>query len=313
MDSPELVEISTRGSDANSGSSSSPVRTLERALELVAADGEIHFHSGTYEPIKLDGLDGVTLVGNRGVTFRGGDYHGGAGILIQNSSKISIRGMTVNHALWGIYVSDSHDVTLSGNTVSDIGQEAIRVTNGSSNVVIDENSISHTGRRSSSANGEGIYIGTGSPAGVDHVSNVVISSNIISNTTDEAIDIKEPSTNITVRGNTISDVVTRTSGAIVIHLNSTDWNDPRITIDSNTIRNVSESSEHRDGNCIVTHTTVQISNNVISNCTHRGIYVAGTAGTATIRNNTISNPGYLGGIVSEDLGMTVLHDNNVGG
>lgn len=307
------VQISASGSDANSGLDGSPVRTLDRALELVAADGTILFQAGNYEPIRLVGLDGVSLEGESGVVFRDGDYRSGAGIRVENSSNISISGMTVNHALWGIYVSNSHDVLLHGNTVSDIGQEAVRIKSGSSNVTIEENVISHTGRRSGDSNGEGIYIGTGSPRGVDHVSNVLIVNNEISNISDEAIDIKIPATNITVQGNTISDVVTRTSGAVVVHVNAETWNDPNITIDGNTIRNVSQRSGFRDGNCIVTHATTQIINNDISNCEHRGIHIAGTDGRATVTNNTLSNTGYVGQIVNDGLGMSLIAEGNIGG
>ena len=289
------------------------MRTLDRALDLVADDGVIRFESGTYEPIRLVGLDGVSLAGEGNVTFRDGDYFGGAGIHVENSSNISISGVTVNQALWGIYVSDSHGVVLQNNTVSDIGQEAIRIKGGSSNVTIDSNLISHTGRRSSHSNGEGIYIGTGSPGGVDHVSNVLITGNQISDTTDEAIDIKTPSTNVTVRENTISDIVTRTSGAVVVHVNSTSFSDPNIVIDGNTIRNVSQHSGFRDGNCIVTHATIRIVNNNISNCEHRGIHIAGTVGQATVANNTLSNTGYLGAIVNDGRGMSVVSENNTGG
>ena len=131
--------------------------------------------------------------------------------------------MTVRQALWGIYVEGSSGISILNNDVADIGQEAIRVKSGSNNVLIDGNRIADTGRRTDLGvpNGEGIYIGTGSPSGVDHVNNVVISNNVLSNIRDEAVDIKLPATNVSVVDNTISNVVTHTSGAIVVHLNNT--------------------------------------------------------------------------------------------
>lgn len=304
------VSISTSGSDSNSGVSGSPVATLERALELVTPGGTIQFEAGTYGPLRVVGVSNVRLVGGGGVVFRGTSYSEQAGILIENSRDVELSGMTVNRALWGIYVSNSTNIGLRTNQVSDIGQEAIRIKDGSSNVVIDGNVISDTGRRSSDANGEGIYIGTGSPGGVDHVSNVTISRNRISRTTDEAIDIKTPSTNIVIRENTISDIVTQTTGAVVVHVNSNSSADPNITIERNVVRNVRRNSAHRDGNCIVTHVTTRIVNNVLHNCEHRGIHLAGNSGHATVLHNTLINPGSIGAIVSD--GMNVTSQNNLG-
>ena len=307
-----VVRVSTSGNDSNSGAAGSAVATLDRALDLVAEGGTVEFEAGTYAPLRLIGVNDVTIRGNGNVSFVGTGYTREAGILVQNSRDIDITGIAVRRALWGIYVAESHRVTLQNNNVSDVGQEAIRVKDASTDVVIDGNSISQTGRRSSSANGEGIYIGTGSPGGVDRVSNVSIINNQISNTTDEAIDIKDATTNIVIRGNTISNVTTRTTGAIVVHVNGSTSSNPNVTIEQNVVSGVRRDSPFRDGNCIVTHVTTRIINNVLHNCEHRGIHLAGSSGQATVLHNTLINAGSIGAIVDEGRGMNVISQNNLG-
>lgn len=314
------VFVATDGNDRRSGAGvDDAVKTLDRALGLLAPGGTVQFTEGVYEPLTISNISGaagapIRLTASGRVEFRDTDYRSGAGILVENAAHIEITGMNVRQALWGIYVDNSQNIKISKNDVSDIGQEGIRVKGGSSQIRIEENSISLTGRRSDNgpANGEGIYIGTGSPGGVDLVTDVLILNNEISQTTDEAIDIKSPSTDIVISGNSIRDIVTQTSGAVVIHLNNESPEDPRIVIDSNTIRNVTRSSPHRDGNCIVAQTTIRVVNNVLSNCQHRGIYLRGNVGTATILHNTLSNTGPFGAVATDDQPMTVVSNNNIG-
>ena len=314
------VYVATNGNDARSGEGAGQaVASLDRALSILAPGGTVVFQPGTYSPLRIDGVNGsagspIRLEAAGSVEFRDDDYKSGAGILIRNSQHIEVVGMTVRRALWGFYIENAHHITVRANNVGDIGQEGIRVKAGSSNVRIDGNTVADTGRRTDkgAANGEGIYIGTGSPAGVDHVKNIVVINNRIMRTTDEAIDVKRPSTNIDIIGNTISDVVTQTSGAIVVHLNGDQGGDPKINVERNVIRNVTRSSPYRDGNCIVVQVTVRIVNNVLQNCQHRGIFLRGNAGTATVLHNTLFNTGSLGSIVNEGRGMNVLNANNLG-
>ncbi len=315
----ESVQISAPPAGAAANGQDPMAIIVEQALTQLAPGGSIEFQPGVYPPLTLTGLEAspnapVRFVGGPGVEFRGESYDEDAGILIQDSSHIEISGMSVSGSLWGIYIQNSSGVSIVNNDVSDVGQEAIRVKDGSSNIIIDGNRVADTGRRTENGipNGEGIYIGTGTPGGVDHVSNVVISNNIIERTADEAIDIKRPSSNITIVDNTISDVVTNTSGAIVIHLNNEDSTDPNISIERNVIHDVTRSSEFRDGNCIVVQATVRIVNNVLHNCQHRGIYVRGVNGVATILHNTFLNTGSVGVIVDEGLGMEMMSENNLG-
>lgn len=314
------VFLAPNGKDSNTGESPAKARkTLEAALKVLEPGGTVVFQPGTYPPLKIDGISGdsgapIRLEASGLVEFRDDDYRSSAGILIRGSSYIEVVGMQVRHALWGVYIDNSHNITVRGVNVGDIGQEGIRVKGGSSNIRLDGNTVADTGRRTDQglANGEGIYIGTGSPGGVDHVQNITIVNNRVMRTTDEAIDIKRPATNVTVVGNTVSDIVTHTSGAIVVHLNGDQNGDPNITIERNIVQNVTRSSSYKDGNCIVSQVQVRIVNNVLHNCQHRGIFLRGSGGTATVMHNTLLNAGDIGAIVSEGRGMQVVSKNNLG-
>jgi hypothetical protein len=317
---PTIVYLSSDGNDDASGiAADQALRTLSAAIELVAPGGTIALLPGTYPPIEISNIHGtedepIRVRASPGTIFTDIDLRTGAAVMIENSSHLELSGITVRNALWGIYVSSSNNIRLLANDVAEIGQEAIRVNNGSHTVTIEGNRIADTGRRSDIGipNGEGIYIGTGTPAGVDHVRDVLIRNNTIERTTDEAIDVKRPSTGIHIIGNEISDVVTNTSGAVVIHLNGDDELDPDIRIAQNVIRNVTRSSPFRDGNCIVVQTTVTVVNNILHGCEHRGIYVRGTVGLARIEHNTFLEAGPVGAIVSDGVGQEIISRNNLG-
>jgi len=316
----DVVYLAPDGGDDRTGDSPEQARiTLGAALEVLNPGGVIVLQPGTYPPLRIVGLAGTTeapihIEAAAGVEFRGEGYSADAGVLIRDSEHVEIVGMRVRQALWGVYIENSHHITVRGLDVADIGQEGIRVKAGSTNVRIDSNIVADTGRRTDNgrANGEGIYVGTGSPGGVDVIDRVMIINNRVMRTTDEAIDIKRPSTNVDIIGNIVSDVVTNTSGAIVIHLNGDQDGNPNINIERNVIRNVTRSSPHRDGNCIVSQVEIRIVNNVLHNCQHRGIFLRGSGGIASVLHNTFLNAGEIGSVVSEGRGMQVASRNNLG-
>ncbi len=316
-----LVEVfvAVDGTDSNTGESAeAALATIGTALTRVEPGGEIFLEPGVYPPLELVNLRGtedapIRITALPGVEVRGTGYTADAGISVVESEHLQLRGFTVRQALWGIYVDDSHHLVLEGNDVADIGQEAVRIKNESSHVHIEGNRIADTGRRTDvEPNGEGIYLGTGTPGGVDAVDSITIVDNDLTGIRDEAIDVKRPVTNVEIRNNRISDVVTATSGAIVVHLNGDGPGDPNIVIEGNIIRNVTRSSPFFDGNCIVTQTTTRIVNNVLHGCQHRGIYVRGDAGVATILHNTFIDTGEIGVIISDERGMDILALNNLG-
>ena len=319
IDPSSSVYVSPNGNDSNQGTSQSPVGSLDRALDLASAGDSIVFTAGTHDALRITGVNGternpIRIVGAPGSEFRSSSYSREAGILVRDSTNIEIVDVNVRHALWGVYIQNSHGIDLLDSDIRDIGQEVVRIKDGSSNILVEGNMIADSGRRTDNdhANGEGVYIGTGTPSNVDHVSNVTVRNNTITRLTDEAIDIKIPSTNVVIEGNTITDINTQTSGAIVVHLNSRTVGNPNITIEANIVRDVTRSSPYRDGNCIVAVATVEIINNVLHNCQHRGILVQGSSGTATIQHNTFIDTGELGTILNDGRGMSIDSKNNLG-
>jgi hypothetical protein len=210
----------------------------------------------------------------------------------------------MRRTLWGVVIEESSGVRLTQLDVRDIGQEGIRVARQSSWVTIENTVINGTGNRTGIAPdgqpyatfGEGIYLGTGSTE-ADAVHHVTIVGNDISNTGTEAIDVKAPVANVTIRGNRIHDINTFTSGAIVVHLtNDHSSTNPGILIAGNEIFNITTRTSWQDGNAIVLGSAADIRNNTFRNLQHYGIRVedGGSQGaniTARISANTFSQVG----------------------
>ena len=316
---PEFAEVVLAAPGVNSGEPN-VVTDIASAVDILAPGGTIVLGPGTQPSLQCVGIIGdpsrpLQIVGADGAVLRGESHSSDAALLISESAYIDIRNILAEHALWGIMIESSEGIAIANNVVRDVGQEAVRVRDGSSQIRIINNTISDTGQRSDIAepNGEGVYIGTGTPSGVDVVTDIEIVGNDIFRIADEAIDIKVAVSDVLIADNRISDVATATSGAVVIHLNaSADSSDPNIVVERNIIRNVTRTSPYRDGNCIVAATTVTIVNNVIHGCEHRGIYLRGEGGVATIQHNTLIETGTDGAIVDEILSSTVVSQNNLG-
>ena len=212
--------------------------------------------------------------------------------------------LTTRTTLWGIRVFGSNNIAIAGVTVDDVGQEGIRVTGRSSHVSITNSSISNTGQRPGNHSsgepyshfGEGIYLGTGNDTS-DEVHHIEIRNNRISQTGSEAIDIKQPVHDVTISNNTISNIRTATSGAIVLHVQK-DWSaaNPNVTISNNSISNITTSSPYRDGVGILLGSTATVTGNTITNAQHYAVRIedGGAQGgniRVDLRNNTLSGSG----------------------
>lgn len=284
----KVYYVSNSGRDRNSGDASSPFQTIQTAIDKANPGDAIYICSGHYDAIVIDGKRGTAsqpiLVAaypghEQAVSISTATYDRGAAIKIKESAYIVIRGLKATKSLWGIYVTNSHNVTLSSNIVDNIGQEAIRFREDSSYGEIVNNTISNTGQRKGfSQYGEGIYLGAGRPNYPgEAASEILIRGNEISHTTAEAIDIKSFVHNVVVEENIIHDINTARSGAIVVGINATDESDftnsDNVVIRNNTIQNISRTSQWLDGNAIKVQSSATIQGNKISNYQHRGIFV----------------------------------------
>ncbi len=216
----------------------------------------------------------------------------------------------------------SNNVDIIGVLIDDVGQEGIRVTERSAHVSITGSTIRNTGQRQGNHSsgepfslfGEGIYLGSGNNVN-DEVHHIEIRNNRISRTTSEAIDIKQPVHNVTVANNTISDIRTATSGAVVLHVQK-NWSasNPNITIANNTISNVTTTSPYRDGVGILLGSSATVSGNTITDTQHYAIRIDddGSQGgniRAEIRNNTLSRSG-VNAIWRSGTKANVIQSNN---
>lgn len=271
------------------------------------------FAPGTHDPIALRNVNGSSALpvviqaadpANPPV-FSSGSYSSRAAILIEESSHVELKNLVTRVSLWGIRVESSNNVAITGASVENAGQEGIRITERSSYVSISHSSIRNTGQRPGnqpngepySHFGEGIYLGSGNNSS-DEVHHIEIRNNRISRTTSEAIDIKRPVHNVTIANNTISDIRTANSGAVVLHVEK-NWSaqNPAITIANNTISNITTSSPYRDGVGILLGSSATVTGNTISDSQHYAIRIedGGAQGgniRAVIQNNTLSKSGH---------------------
>ena len=163
------------------------------------------------------------------------------------------------------------------------------------------NNIYNTGMSTTSDSGEGIYIGEGallSAASASH--NGLIENNWIHDTSTiddggEAIDVKNPSTNITIRRNLIENIVVKSQGAITLNTNqNSSPSNAGHLVELNYIRNVVTTTSDGDG-ITVGAGNVIVRNNIIHDVDNHGIGYTDTSGgpsdTVTIENNTIVRTG----------------------
>jgi parallel beta-helix repeat protein len=117
-------------SDSNPGTSPAlPFKTIGKAAGLALAGDTVSVLAGTYaetvkptnnglsgSPITFSAAPGVTVTGEAGNTSSGGGFR------LSSKIYIVIDGFTIyNTADYGIYVSSSHDITISNNHVSYAG------------------------------------------------------------------------------------------------------------------------------------------------------------------------------------------------
>jgi parallel beta-helix repeat protein len=163
-------------SDAGSGTQAQPYCTISKAAGVAVAGQTVLVSSGTYSenvtpassgssgsPITFQAAPGAT------VTVTGGSH----GFTLSSRSWITVSGFTVTGTTSsGIYLSNSSNITVSGNTVTASGQ------------------------RVQGANAVGIYVGA--------TTNSVISGNHVDNNSAQGIYLTQGSTGVTVDGNEAS-------------------------------------------------------------------------------------------------------------
>ena len=141
----------------------------------------------------------IGLCGPASAVLDGGGVRGGYGMHLHGASHWRLSGFSVTNAQKGVMLDGSNHTVIDGLTVTVIGEEAIHLRTGSSDNTVRNCTISDTGLRRETF-GEGVYIGSavsnwhltgGQP---DRSDRNLVEHNTISNTTAEAVDIKEGTT-----------------------------------------------------------------------------------------------------------------------
>jgi parallel beta-helix repeat protein len=140
---------------------------------------------------------------------------------------------------------------VSGIHIHDVGQEGLAIRAGATgtaprNFTVTNSEIDHTGRRGTSSNGEGIYLGNSS--GTDTTNGVIVSNNTIHDTQDECIELKGDSHDNIIDGNTLYNCLSpgsafgNTGGAIEIDEPRNTNTNPNQIIRNNIIHDIAFTS-----------------------------------------------------------------------
>jgi Right handed beta helix region len=220
----------TSGRDTNPGTLRRPWRTIAHAWRSVPLSGSVvNVRAGTY--VTPTYLSGRLASAQRPVTLRA--YPGesvvltngagtGAAVYIEEVRGLRIRGFRItNPASDGIKVTNSSDVELVGNTISDTGNQAIIVVGSgsagqtySANVQIWGNRIHGNGLGGRSAFNHGIYYGASGSVSDDGVRRGtiggVIANNIIyDQPTGQLIQVGPQADGLIIANNTLTRATSR--------------------------------------------------------------------------------------------------------
>ena len=196
------------------GSELQPWCTINYAIGRSRPGDIVYVKNGTYR-------EDVYIADKRGganyITFR--NYPGhfpvirGDGVArgrnkIIDCDFVKFIGFTMTNFQHGLFVEKSNNILLQDLKVYDVGQEAVRIKLNSSFVMLKDSVIHDTGKWQ--FNGEGVYIGTSSSQQpnsppYDNTHDITVKGNTIYNTTDECIEAKEGTYNVTIDNNKIHD------------------------------------------------------------------------------------------------------------
>jgi hypothetical protein len=303
-DAADELFVTLDGSDDHAGTDPArPLRTVEAALAVAGPGDTVLIGAGTWPRLTVRDLAGapdapITLrpaPGAEGeVWFSHGDRAAEFGLWIERSQWLVLDGIGARDSLWGIRILASSGITVRNSVITDTGQEALAVKDGSTDIVIERNLIQRTGLVLSQF-GEAVYLGTGGETS-DGTARIVVRDNELADLTAEAIDVKAFVTDVVIERNLIHDVATANSGAVVVGIGERVYPDPNVVIRDNRIWNVTTTSPYSDGNAISLSAPATVVNNVIWNVQHRGILADGNfvnpdARTVRIFHNSVWNWG----------------------
>ncbi|GAA1799729.1 hypothetical protein HC028_16550 [Planosporangium flavigriseum] len=191
----------------------SDAKSLETALSGAAPGTSILMEDGVYAGRFEASVSGtaekpIFLCGSAGAVIDAGDINGGYAFHLNGASYWRLVGFTLRNGQKGLMADRVQRTVIQGLTVEQIGDEGIHLRTFSTDNIVENNTVRKTGLRREKF-GEGIYIGSAqsnwcehSGCNPDQSDRNIIRRNTISETTAEAVDIKEGTSGGTVVGNT---------------------------------------------------------------------------------------------------------------
>lgn len=313
--SPACSDSPSFGSEAN------PWCTISYAFGQLAGGDTLYVKNGTYNEIPyFSGPSGSATQDTMIAAYPGDSpiirgFGNNGRVKFNAVNYVTFDGFEVTNLNQGIWVDTaSTHITIKNCKVHDIGQEAIHITANSSYVTVDHCTIYNTNILSGgTANGEGVYIGSGSAGSLDNTNHVVVKNNLIHDVTDEAVDIKPGTHDVTVDGNIIYNATTNSSwqptwGAIEISesmAGNQSWTSNPNHVVKNNIIHDSKTAIRPGTGCTVYNNVIYnaasgrygiYTNNIANDTYTRKIYhntvdvassnaIVTSSGTADIRNN----------------------------
>ncbi len=191
----------------------SDTKGLEDALAQATPGASIALQDGKYTGKFVTEKSGtaeqpIWLCGGAGAVLDGDNPRGGYVLHLKRAKHWRLVGFTVTNGQKGVMADTTVGSVVQGLTVHDVGDEAIHLRANSTDNVVLNNTIRKTGLRRDKF-GEGVYIGsavsnwcTVNDCQPDRSDRNVVKGNKMSETSSEAIDIKEGTTGGVVEGNT---------------------------------------------------------------------------------------------------------------
>ncbi|MET1044136.1 MAG: right-handed parallel beta-helix repeat-containing protein [Microbacteriaceae bacterium] len=206
---------------------------LHDALAAAQPGAVIELSDGVYQGNFVAATSGtaeapIWLCGTAAAILDAGGIKEGYVMHLDGAQHWNLVGFTVQNGQKGVMADGTVGSVIHGLTVTGIGDEAIHLRRFSTDSTVSGNTISTTGLRREKF-GEGIYVGTAesnwcdiSQCEPDRSDRNLIVGNIISDTSSEAIDIKEGTSGGTVAGNSF-DGASITGADSWIDVKGNDW------------------------------------------------------------------------------------------
>lgn len=152
----------------------------------------------------------IALCGSANTILRGPSLTTGYTLYLQDAQYWQVSGLTVTGGAKGIMLDRASFNLIKNVTVTAIGSEGIHLRMHSHDNVVDGCTVSKTGTAGNPKFGEGIYIGSSmnnwcslTEGKADRSDRNIVQNCTVSETTGEAIDIKEGSTGGSILNNTL--------------------------------------------------------------------------------------------------------------